>query len=182
MVDKKLRPSPSVSAQEHPNEIMLGNDGEDYVSKPDKNGVYHWKKLSWKKSAEEYYMQFPKFYLDKKFFKFNTETLLKKLKKVKDQLKKHNIHLLEIGWNKVYNFIDYAWEEARNKYKDTNNLQNLLFYTDNALFRAKNQGVLFFQWDLNKENLKIVNELMKKEFGKKYIEPPNVKKAIIVKL
>lgn len=39
------RPSPSVSAQEHPNKIMKGNDGYKWKSKPNINGVYQWKKL-----------------------------------------------------------------------------------------------------------------------------------------
>ncbi len=37
------RPSPPVSAQDFPNNIKIGNDGNEYVSKPDKkiyiNGI-----------------------------------------------------------------------------------------------------------------------------------------------
>ncbi|ARF08308.1 hypothetical protein Catovirus_1_358 [Catovirus CTV1] len=39
----KNRPSPSESAQDHRNKIMIGNDGNKYISLPDKNGVYRWK-------------------------------------------------------------------------------------------------------------------------------------------
>jgi len=75
------RHSPPVSAQDHPNKIMKGNDEEEYVSKPNKNGIYKWHKLVWKNTAEEYYMQFPENYLNNKFYKYDTTQLLKNSKK-----------------------------------------------------------------------------------------------------
>jgi hypothetical protein len=42
----KNRPSPPVSAQDHPNEIMIGNDNNEYKSEKDKNGIYRWKKYN----------------------------------------------------------------------------------------------------------------------------------------
>ena len=39
------RASPPYGAQNCKNHKKLGNDGLIYVSKPDKNGVYHWKKF-----------------------------------------------------------------------------------------------------------------------------------------
>lgn len=41
----KKRPSPSESAVIFRNGIKLGNDGNEYISNPDKNGVYKWKRL-----------------------------------------------------------------------------------------------------------------------------------------
>ena len=66
------------------------------------------------------------------------------------------------------------------KYKTTD--LNHLFYTENSLFLSQNSGELFLQWNLDKNSLKIVNELMKKEFGKKYIQPKTTNKSIIIKL
>ena len=103
------RPSPPVSAQDHPNKIMKGNDEEEYVSKPNKNGIYKWHKLVWKNTAEEYYMQFPENYLNKKFYKYKTTELLNKFKKVASELKKNDILFLEIGWKSVYYFIDFLF-------------------------------------------------------------------------
>lgn len=40
----KMRPSPPYPAQERQNEILMGNDGNKYISLPDKNGIYKWKK------------------------------------------------------------------------------------------------------------------------------------------
>lgn len=40
----KKRPSPSNKAREYKNMKLVGNDGNMYISKPDKNGVYKWVK------------------------------------------------------------------------------------------------------------------------------------------
>lgn len=39
------RPSPSISAQDNPNKIKKGNDGNLWISKENINGIYQWKKL-----------------------------------------------------------------------------------------------------------------------------------------
>ena len=46
MPDRSKRPSPPYPAKEHKGEKHLGNDRNWYVSLPDKNLVYHWKKYS----------------------------------------------------------------------------------------------------------------------------------------
>lgn len=42
---KLNRPSPSVSATEHNWETRTGNDGNLWTSKPNKNGVFSWRKV-----------------------------------------------------------------------------------------------------------------------------------------
>ena len=39
----KLRPSPSEHAKDHKWKELRGNDGNGYISRPDKNGVYRWR-------------------------------------------------------------------------------------------------------------------------------------------
>lgn len=39
------RPSPPHPANDRPNETMTGNDGNQYISTPNKNGVYRWVKV-----------------------------------------------------------------------------------------------------------------------------------------
>jgi hypothetical protein len=110
------RKSPPVSATKFPNKIKLGNDGNEYISKPDKNKVYKWKlikQMDQCKDANNFYLQFPKYYLDKKFIKYNFNNTYKKLNKILNILKKENIFLLNIGWKNVYNFVDNAWYDAK---------------------------------------------------------------------
>ena len=38
------RSSPPILAHRHPEEILIGNDGQQYISKPTKKGVYRWVK------------------------------------------------------------------------------------------------------------------------------------------
>lgn len=47
----KERPSPPLSAQDYPNKIKIGNDGNEYMSLPDKNGIYRWKIYNKKKES-----------------------------------------------------------------------------------------------------------------------------------
>ncbi len=193
------RPSPPVSAQDNPNKLMKGNDENEYVSKPNKNGIYKWHKIIWKNTAEEYYMQFPENYLNKKFYKYDTTQLLKKFKKVASELKKNNILFLEIGWKNVYYFIDYAWEEAdkitfflKKKLNQKKRLMKnndsfskkscFIFYTNKSLFWSKNTGEIDIKWDLPKKDFEIVDKILKDVFGSKYIRPKNKNKAIIIKI
>ena len=171
------RPSPPVSAQDHPNKLMKGNDENEYVSKPNKNGIYKWHKIVWKNTADEYYMQFPENYLNKKFYKYKTTELLNKFKKVASELKKNNILFLEIGWKRVYYFIDATWEEADKiaKYK-----MPFIFYTSKSLFWSKNKGEIDIKWDLPKKEFEIVDKIFRSVFRSKYIRPKSKNKAIII--
>jgi hypothetical protein len=38
------RPSPTAHAADHPGETKKGHDGRYWLSEPDKNGVYRWKR------------------------------------------------------------------------------------------------------------------------------------------
>ncbi len=177
------RSSPPVSAQNYPNEIKNGNDGEEYVSRPDKKGIFKWHKINYDvKSAHDYYMQLPHIYLDKKFIKYDISNTLKKLKNIEKELKKHNIYLLHIGWKGVGNFIDNAWDEARLILSKKTDSSNIIFYTDNRMFWATHKGELSMQWDLDKHSKIIANDIFTKEFKKKYIPPKNITKEIIIKL
>lgn len=52
------RKSPPYHANDCPNNIVIGNDDNQYLSKKDKNGIYKWIKLVVKKTPNEYYKQF----------------------------------------------------------------------------------------------------------------------------
>jgi hypothetical protein len=41
----KNRKSPPYPANENCNKTMVGNDGNKYISKPNKNNIYSWKKI-----------------------------------------------------------------------------------------------------------------------------------------
>ena len=43
--DRSNRPSPPISAAENPGATEFGNDGLQYVSTANKNGVFAWKKV-----------------------------------------------------------------------------------------------------------------------------------------
>ena len=94
-------------------------------------------------------------------------------------MKKNNILFLEIGWKRVYHFIDYAWEEADKmaKYKNP-----FIFYTSRSLFWSKNKGYIDIKWDLPKKEFETVDKILKDVFRSKYSRPKNKNKAIIIKI
>ena len=196
------RKSPNVSAQNYPNKIKIGNDGLEYISKPDKNNIFKWIKIKDMencKSAKVYYMQFPENYLQKKFYKYNNLDKVKnKLLLVKKELEKKDIYLFNVGWKNVYNFSDSAWHEARKyvfkkyfkkfdvKIKTLYNIMdysNFIFYTDKDYFWSQNSGKLYIKWFLLNNDIKqYVFNIFKKYFKNKFIEPKNKSKEIIISL
>ena len=184
-------------AKDFPNKIKICDDGFQYVSKLDKNKLFKWYKLKIIldcNSPEKYYMQFPENYLQKKFIKYNNKSIEKKLNTIKKILKKKNIYLLKMKWVGNYNYIDNAWFNAEKimikKIKNNNivsrtnilKISNFIFYTENSFFWSQNTGNLIIEWNLDKKSKKIVFNLLKKKFKKKFIEPKSSSKSIIIKL
>ena len=187
------RPSPSVSAQDYHDQIKKGNDDNMYVSSADKNNIYKWKKLVIKKNPYDHYMQYPEIYLNKHFFKYKVNSYVKKLDNIAKKLNKENIYFIFVGWNNVFDWIDNAWDEAKEiiykkskKRKDinTNDIfkNNFLFCTANNIFLAQNTGELAIQWNLSKSALNIVNNIMKNVFGRDYTPPKTIKKTLNLKI
>lgn len=192
------RPSPPYSAQDYPNIIKKGNDGNKYVSRPDKNKIYKWYKIKYMEettSPEKYYMQFPENYNQKKFFKYDIKKFENSIKSIKKELIKKNIYLIKLGWNKIWNFSDYAWSSATNYiknkyYKDDKKIDhyylvenaNFIFYTENNTFWAQHDGLLYMQYNLNNNAKKEAFEIFKKNLKKSFIEPKSSAKAIIIKM
>lgn len=89
----KERPSPPYRAKDFPDKIKKGNDGNKYMSKEDKNGIYKWIKITKepnniinnnkniyiKNTANEYFKQFPNYTKPL----YNTNIFTKNLKKYK---------------------------------------------------------------------------------------------------
>ena len=164
-----------------PNKMKIGKDGYEYVSKLNKNKVFRWYKLKNMNecsSPEKYYMQVPQNYLQKKFIKYNNKSIEKKLNTIKKILKKENIYLLKIKWKNNYKYSDIAWYNAEEKSKSN----NFIFYTEHSFFWSQHTGKLNFQWNLDRKSKKIVFNLLKKNFNRKFIMPKSLSKAIIIKL
>jgi len=182
------RPSPSESAQDFPDKVKKGNDKNFYVSKPDKNGVYKWKKIVDKKTAEDFYNQYPEIYLDEDFKKYDYKPTLKTLEKAKKELEENHIYLFLIPWKKTTNFVDSAWSEALDLISKKKNVNqeswknNFLFCMESDIFFSQKRGEITLQWNLDKKALDILSEIFNKYFGKKYIKPKNKRKSIIIKL
>lgn len=185
----KDRPSPSFSAQDCPNVVLMGNDEKDYISVSDKNGVYHWKILKNKEdtnTAEEYYTQFP----ENSVPKYDRDDFLDKIKKVEDEFKreKMNIYIFHVKWKNTYNFIDDAWSEVieilQKKYniKDPLETASFIFYTDHRFFWAGLDSNLTLQHNIKTSDKDRVIRGFKKYFGKNFEWNGSPNRTIDIKL
>lgn len=196
-IDKKYkdRPSPPYPANDCKKQILEGNDGDEYISLPDKNGIYKWKKIMFKNSAEEYYCQFP----ENKPAKYDEKQVLKKLDLIKQKLLQDNIYLYDIGWKDIGNFIDNAWNDVvkliekqkyvqnlrkikENKNKYIGYLTSFVFYTDHQLYWAKRNGELFFQHNILTKDKQKVIKIFKEQFGKNFKWDGSRTKSMMIKL
>ena len=200
MFKYKKQKFPLLLAQDYPNKIKLGNDGLEYISKPNKNNIFKWikiKNMEDCKSASVYYMQFPENYLQKNFYKYKLNFIDNNLKIIKKELEKEHIYLFKIGWKKSYNYLDFAWEYARTyifkKYIKKTDIKidtsynimdyaNFIFYTEKNEFFFQNDGELSIQWNLDKKSKIYAFQIFKKYFKTKFIEPKNSTNAIIIKI
>lgn len=163
MSNREDRPSPPYSAQAMPGKIELGNDGNQYISRPDKNGIYHWKRL-WgmgeTKSAVEYYSQFPQ-----KPRIYDSEEVVRKLRAVARDLKKHGVPLLQLGWDSIWDFADYAADDAAQIIGSTfisgkngeggYSSKPVIYYTDHKLYWASISGKLYLNHDLRTHDVRV---------------------------
>lgn len=188
----KDRPSPPYHAADAPNWVILGNDKYYYISRKNKSGIYQWKRLkqtedeNLTKSAYEYYSQF-------KDYKplYDIKPFIKNIKKVKKDLEKHKIFLVPIGWSKVWDFIDYAWDDAQEYVEkktktghfDVLETHSFLLYTDHRLFWAIHKdGEVTIQHNILKKDREFIIETFKKYFGKSYSWNGSDRKTITIKL
>jgi hypothetical protein len=192
MVLKKYttRNSPPLPANNHKWAIEEGNDGEQYVSRPDKNNIFRWKKINQNpKKAYDYYKQIlPAKELKKKF---NDTKYLTKMKAVAKELKKHKIFVYHLEWGTIQNFIDHAWDDVMEfiaKATRTNsNIEimdnySFVFSTESQLFSATTgNGTLYLQHNILAKDRKLIDQVFKKHFAKVKV-PVSKTKAMEIKL
>lgn len=176
LADKySIRPSPPYHAHNFPNKIKIGNDENEYISKQDKNGIYKWVKIELKKSAEEYYKQFPNY---KKSI-YDSSFLTKKIKDLSKSLKKIGVTFYFVKWNECSQYgsrVDYeCWSENRNKdfpifydgWSENNDPSgNYIVYFESRLYwdsRLK-YGIMHMDHFINKKLRNKTNEILQEYF------------------
>lgn len=151
----KSRGSPAYPANTCPMTLIFGNDEEPYLSTPDKNGVYHWKRyksMEDTKNAFEYYEQFP-------FFehKYDYKEIISKCVKIKKELAKDVIPFFDRYWQNpyVYTEIRDIWDNIDDNYLDKINKyifkkvkKDNLKLIDNDIYGAISSYVYYSDWEL----------------------------------
>ena len=96
-----------------------------------------------------------------------------------------------MGWDKIWNFSDYAWEDASNEVADKTNIDqsdvydkvSMMLVTQHHLFGALyKDGKLYISHHILKKDINLVHKIFKKIFGKKYVWDKNNRKSIKIKL
>ena len=150
------------------------------------------------KSAFEYYGQYPNIKPN-----YNVIPTVKKLEKVKKELAENNIFLLEIGWEKVWDYVDYAWDDAMEfldnnesikKLKKKSKSRNIgsyyyllatvsfILYSNYTLFWSSIDGKLPFQFNILERDKDAVIKIFKKYFPKEFSWSGNKKDAIMIRI
>ncbi len=182
---KTERPSPPYHAGDL-KYVLLENNDNDWVSVPDINGVFHWKRLKSMdecKTAEEYYTQYSD--LNKKY---SIDKTIETLKKASKELARINVFIIQdLNWKYTTMFVDDAWNYAEEKLKsrfDKFGEENVsyMFYRNKDKFFAEIEGELNLQYRIRKPAKKETFEILKKHFGNKIIIPKTDKKVIIIRI
>lgn len=147
------------------------------------------------KTAEEYFSQLP----DSKP-KYNLPNVKKKLFLIKKELIENNIYLLEMGWDKIWNMIDYEWDDAMEMLdedvekgkimivKPKNSISyyylldtlSFMFYSDYRIYLASVKGELALQMNILPKDKQTVIKIFKKYFPKGFKWSGNKKDAILI--
>ena len=189
---------PPYNADQCKGNVVNGNDDKEYLSVKKSDGTYEWKlikSMEETKSAAEYLSQLPGFKP-----KYDLTDVKKKLVRIKQELLANGIYLLDIGWDKIWNMNDYAWDDAmimldedvkRGKIKvkipkdaisyyyllDT---VSFLFYTDNRLYSSSIDGELFLQFNILPKDRETVIKVFKKYFSKGFKWSGNKQDALLI--
>lgn len=186
----KLRPSPSGHAKDHKWKILRGNDDNEYVSRPDKNGVYHWKKINPSPmKALDFYKQILK--PEKLKVKYSAAAFLKKARAAARDLKRRKIYFYHLPWGSIGNFIDNAWDDAcymvarihgQDEYEVMENF-SILFFTDFRVFWAERaNGVVNVQHNILKKDREFIERTFRKHFGLRAKFPKSNAKTIDISI
>ena len=212
--DKKYseRPSPPYPANDCKNEVLEGNDKNKYISVPDKNDVYRWKKVIFGSTAKQYYEQFP----DHKEQAYDIKDIPQKIKMLKNELEKKNVYMEFVGWKGVGDFIDYAAKDATAKILKKKYVKDImdnvvkekmkgvkktgrttiessrdlymydhisfLYTTDNRLYHASINGKLYIYNNILKKDVEFVYSKFKEIFGNRFSWSKKRRDAILIKL
>jgi hypothetical protein len=184
----KLRPSPTAPAKDHKWKILKGNDDAEYVSRPDKNSVFHWKKINPEPAkALDYYKQILK--PEKLKVKYSAAAFLTKARAAARDLKRRKIYFYHLPWKGIGNFIDDAWNVAcenvaeihgQDSYEVMDNF-SILFFTDNRVFWAeRGDAVINVQHNILKKDREVIEKTFRKYFGRRVTFPKRVIRTIDV--
>lgn len=186
----KLRPSPSEHAKDHKWKALRGNDGNDYISRPDKNGVYRWRKINPEPAkALDYYKQVLKPAELK--VKYSAAGFLKKARAAARELKRRKIFFYHVPWGSIGNFIDNAWDNVCENVEtatgvgsgDVMDHFSIIFFTDNRVFWAeRSDGVVNMQHNILKKDRELVESVFKKHFGRRVTLPKRDTRTIDVSI
>jgi hypothetical protein len=179
----KTRPSPSYHANLCKGEVKDGNDGDKYISAPDKNGIYRWKKIN-------------ETIIPKKRYEpnYDIKPILEKLNKISKQLIKSDIFLLEIEQCYRCRFDDdtkmivatTTIAEKKNIVTEAGieaipDTFSFLFYTDD-FYHATNDGVLQIQHNILPKDKQIIINVFEEYFEGVFDWDGAMKKTIDIKL
>jgi hypothetical protein len=187
----KTRPTPPYDANECQYKVVKGNNGTDFISRPDENKSFKWYQIKYGKTPEDFFSQFPNDSVKQYAFP------KKILDEISEELKQTNILFYHIGWNKVWNMIDNAWDDAElltensaivkdirkiDKISFTTDIVSFIFYTEHMRYLSEIEGQLKLQHNILQKDRQNVIKIFTKHFGKNFVWNKKNNKVFVIKL
>lgn len=189
---------PIKRASKYKNKVRVGADEETlFVSLKGQDGNYYWKRIKDMdevSTPDEYWLQFPK--AKAKPFKYDVSETLAQMEEIMALFKQRDVLVLRVGWDKVYNFLDFAWTEAMEQLKtntrvaqlmmekdtDPEDVVSFIFWSANLEYSAKRTGELCLQHSIMEKDVEYVKQSLYARFGKRLKWNGSSADSIIIKL
>jgi hypothetical protein len=166
-----MRNSPPFPANKCKEMIKEGNDGKEYISKKDKNGIYKWtlhveKKIVYKNNPDAYFKQFDNYkepIHDMSFF-------MSKIKELYTKLKKIGVLFYFLKWSRDSTYAGHhsiIGEKAEN-YIETHpkeGTNGFLYMSEYLVYSSSLQdGIIYLSHELNKNIIPEFNKIIQEVF------------------
>jgi hypothetical protein len=165
------RNSPPYPANKCKEMIKKGNDGKEYISKKDKNGIYKWilhveKEIAYKSNPDSYFKQFnnyekPKY--DMSFFSSKIKELYTKLKKI-------GILFYFLKWSRDSTYMNHydILDEKVENYRETHpneGTNGFIYMSDFLLYwSSRKDGIIYISHELDKNIIPEFNKIIQEVF------------------
>ena len=160
-----VRNSPPYPANKCKEMIKEGNDGEQYISKKDKNGIYKWT-LTYKNNPDSYFKQFDNYEKPK----YDMSFFMSKIKELYAKLKKIGVLFYFLKWSRIstyqghHSIVHGQVEDYIETHPDEGKF-GFIYMSDFLVYmNSRLDGIIYLSHELNKQIIPEFNKIIQEVF------------------